>query len=101
MNSNNLELIKLFFNENLIKKYFIKNNKIYIFFKITKNNNVIKKISTPIKIGQRIYLKNKDLIKKKNSFFFFIFQTPLGLISERDLIYQKIGGFVLCKIYLL
>jgi len=91
-------ILNILIREGFIKSYKItSDNKINIFLKY-KNNKAalreIKRISTP---GKRIYIKNKDLYKKKKGFY--ILSTSSGIFTDLEAKKLNIGGELICKFF--
>ncbi|MBZ9578419.1 30S ribosomal protein S8 [Patescibacteria group bacterium] len=56
----------------------------------------LKRISKP---GQRIYLSYKKIKKVRGGYGMVIVSTPEGLMTDREIRKQKLGGEVICEIW--
>jgi len=56
----------------------------------------IKRIS---KLGQRIYIKKKNIKKVRGGYGIAIISTPKGLVTDKEARKQKLGGEIICEIW--
>lgn len=56
----------------------------------------IKKISKP---GQRVYASYKEIKPHKNGYGIKIISTPKGLLTDKEVRRQKIGGEIICSVF--
>ena len=98
-----INILQLLYKEGIIRLFFLKKNKIFIYFKYLKGCSLFKfkLISKPSK---RIFVSiNKlNLIYNKENFSgFFIISTPLGLLTSNECcLYRNLSGEILFKVYL-
>lgn len=93
-----IDILNILVHEGLIKSYKIDSkNQIKVFLKYKNNKSVIHEIKRMSKPGKRLYLKNKDLYKKKRGFY--ILSTSLGILTDLEAKKLNIGGEFICKIF--
>jgi small subunit ribosomal protein S8 len=91
-------ILNILIREGFIKSYKItKNNKLEIYLKYKQNENVLYKIQKISKPGKRVYIKNKDLYKKKQGFY--ILSTSTGVLTDLEAKKINVGGELICKIF--
>jgi ribosomal protein S8 len=98
-----LNIIKILYNQGVIRTYIIKHNKILIFFKYYLKK-IAMKITIISKPGNRIFMSIKKLsyyYNNNNFSGFLIIATQKGLITSTTcLLKEHIAGEVLLKIEL-
>ncbi|MDH3004219.1 MAG: 30S ribosomal protein S8 [Candidatus Shikimatogenerans sp. JK-2022] len=98
-----LNITKVLYNNNYIKKYKLYNNKNYkkiiIYLKYINNNSVIRCIKRISKPSLRKYFKYKNINKVLNGYGIYIISTSLGVMTGYEAYTKKIGGEILCIIY--
>jgi len=82
-------------------KSFSKNGKmldVVLSYRADKSPQIIdvKRISKPSK---RVYIKSTDIKPFKSGFGATILSTPVGILSNKEAVKQKVGGEVLFKIW--
>ncbi|UOQ27940.1 30S ribosomal protein S8 [Candidatus Vidania fulgoroideae] len=84
------KITKILLIKSYISKYFIKDNKINILLKKKVFFN-IKLMSKP---GFRVFLKNREILKKmkEKKYEDIIFSSNLGILSLKKMLKEKIGG---------
>lgn len=93
----NVNVLNVLIREGLIRSYKINsNNTIDIYLKYINNNSVIIEIQRLSKPSRRLYIKNKDLYKKKKGFY--ILSTSIGIITDLEAKKINVGGELICKI---
>lgn len=99
-----LEIIKTLKSEGLIKNFkkIVEGNITYyrIFLKYEKDGssviNGLKRVSTP---GRRIYKGYHDISRLYNGIGLFLISTPMGIITNKKALENKLGGEILCAIW--
>lgn len=93
-----LNILNILIKEGFIKNYRVNEKKqIIIYLKYKNNKSIINNIKRISKPGKRIYIKNKDLYKKKQGFF--IISTSIGFLTLLEAKKLNIGGELICNIY--
>jgi small subunit ribosomal protein S8 len=93
-----ISILNIMVREGFIKSYKINsNNKLEIYLKYRKNEPIITEIQRLSKPGKRVYIKNKDLYKKKRGFY--IISTSNGILTDLEAKKLNIGGELICKIF--
>ncbi len=95
-----IDILNLFIREGFIKSYKIlpsSSNQIQIYLKYNQNKPIITTIERLSKPGKRLYLKNKDLYKKKKGFY--ILSTSKGFLTDLQAKQLNVGGELVCKIF--
>ena len=96
----NINLLNLFIREGFIKSYKISSKKkaqIEIYLKYKKDQSIITEIQRISKPGKRLYIKNRDLYKKKKGFY--ILSTSKGILTDLQAKKLNVGGEFICKIF--
>nr|YP_008475353.1 ribosomal protein S8 [Achlya hypogyna]AGS55486.1 ribosomal protein S8 [Achlya hypogyna] len=95
-----INILNILIKEGLIKSYQIskKKNIIYIYLKYKNNISIISQIIRISKPSKRIYIKNKDLFKKKKKGIYII-STSYGVITDLQAKKLNLGGELICNIY--
>lgn len=96
----NINILNILVREGLIKSYKISSTELHIleiYLKYKKNKSVLLEILRLSKPGKRVYIKNKDLYKKKNGFY--ILSTPKGLMTDLQAKKLNLGGELICKVF--
>lgn len=78
----------------LIRGFKIKNDYIMVFLKYYKNKPVISNIY----FEKKFYISYIALCKLKESHVIYLISTTKGLITHKEAINQKLGGYLICKI---
>lgn len=98
-----LMLVKLFLKYNLIKKFveinYNRKNTLKIEYNYYSNSTLIKKLITYNR-KQHHCLKQSVLKNLINNKFVCILSTSKGVLSDKDCLKNKLGGIIICKIYL-
>lgn len=98
-----IKIVRLLYEEGVIRLFLLKNNKIFIFFKYFKGLNLFKfkLISKPSK---RVYLSLRKLslnYNKNNFSGFYVLSTSFGLMtSNNSLLSSHVSGEILFKVYI-
>lgn len=95
-----INLLNILIREGFIKGYKIlpeNKNKLEIYLKYNNNQSILTEIKRMSKPGKRLYLKNKDLYKKKRGFY--ILSTSNGILTDLEAKKLNIGGEFICKIF--
>ena len=94
----NINILNILIKEGFIKSYKIDSkNQLNIYLKYRKNKAVINEIKRLSKPGKRLYIKNKDLYKKKTGFY--IISTSIGILTDLQAKKLNVGGELICKIF--
>ena len=94
-----LEVAKILEKEGYLSKVDKKDSLIsasLVYEKQEPKLNQIKKIS---KLGLRVYSKSKHLKSHKGGRGIYIISTPLGVMTDKDARYKKLGGEVICQVW--
>ena len=85
------------------KKVEIENNKneFEIELKYVDGEPVIKNISRVSTPGRRVYSKIKDLQRNFDGLGISILSTSKGVLSDNEARTEKVGGEILCKVFLI
>ena len=93
-----INILNILIKEGFIKSYKINSkNQLNIYLKYKKNKASITEIKRLSKPGKRIYLKNKELYKKKTGFY--ILSTSAGILTDLQAKKLNLGGELICKIF--
>lgn len=92
-----INILNILIKEGFIKNYKIESNKINIYLKYKNNKSIINNIKYLSKPGKRLYIKNKNIYKKKEGFF--LISTSKGLLTLSEAKKFNIGGELICKIF--
>nr|UQT68350.1 ribosomal protein S8 [Nothophytophthora sp.] len=93
-----INILNILVREGFIKSYKINSkNQLDIYLKYKKNNAVITEIKRLSKPGKRLYIKNKDLYRKKRGFY--IISTSIGILTDLQAKKLNVGGELICKIF--
>ncbi|MDH3004925.1 MAG: 30S ribosomal protein S8 [Candidatus Shikimatogenerans sp. JK-2022] len=97
----NLNIIKVLYKNNYIKKYKILKDKkkIKIYLKYINNKSVIRYIQRVSKPSLRKYIKYKKIKKVLNGYGILIISTSFGVMTGYEAYVRKIGGEMLCIVY--
>ncbi|XBT18312.1 MAG: 30S ribosomal protein S8 [Candidatus Shikimatogenerans sp. Tduv] len=87
------------YNFLIIKNNNIALRKIKIYLKYLNNESVINSIKVISKPSRRIYVKYKNIPIIKNNYGISILSTSKGILSNKNSIYNKVGGEYLFYIY--
>jgi small subunit ribosomal protein S8 len=97
------EICQILAKEEFIESFEKKGRKNKKFIRITLKYNEkisaisdLKRISKP---GQRIYLSYKRIKRVKGGYGIAIISTPKGLMTDKEVRKQKLGGEVICEIW--
>nr|YP_010395024.1 ribosomal protein S8 [Phytopythium vexans]YP_010395068.1 ribosomal protein S8 [Phytopythium vexans]DAZ89461.1 TPA_asm: ribosomal protein S8 [Phytopythium vexans]DAZ89505.1 TPA_asm: ribosomal protein S8 [Phytopythium vexans] len=91
-------ILNILVKEGFIKSYKINSkNQLDIYLKYKNNKAVINEITRLSKPGKRLYIKNKDLYKKKRGFY--IISTSIGILTDLQAKKLNVGGELICKIF--
>jgi ribosomal protein S8 len=92
-------VIKLLFKYGFLYSYFIKNNKIEIYFASYKSEYLLHKLLIyykPTKMTSLSYKNLKKAVYHKNRFF--ILSTELGICTSNKALQNKLGGNIIIEI---
>lgn len=93
-----MNILNILVKEGFIKGYKINSkNQLDIYLKYRKNKPVITELIRLSKPGKRVYIKNKDLYRKKNGFY--IISTSIGIITDLQAKKLNVGGELICQIF--
>ena len=93
-----INILNIFIKEGFIKSYKINSkNQLDIYLKYKKDKAVINKINRLSKPGKRLYIRNKDLYKKKTGLY--IISTSIGLLTDLQAKKLNVGGELICQIF--
>lgn len=97
-----LRLLRILYKQGIIRTFFVKNNKISVYFKYYKGRNICSKLSIISTPRNRIYWTLGKLSKNYNNYNFsgfYIISSPKGLITtDYCLMKRHISGEVLIKV---
>lgn len=101
LNDTSLEILKILYKQGVIRSFFIKNDKILIYYKYYLSRIVVK-LSIISKPGNRIYWSLNKLSRNNNYYNFsgfYIISTQKGLYaSDYCLLQGHISGEILIKV---
>lgn len=60
---------------------------------------VITNLKRVSKLGQRFYVKYKDIKPVRDGYGFSIISTPKGLMTDKQARKQRLGGEVICEVW--
>ena len=100
-------LAKILEKEGFVKSVFYDENKaedmhiVLKYYQISRTQKMpaIKGIKKVSKLGQRIYVKNKDIKKVKNDFGIAIISTSKGVMAGEQSKKMGLGGEYICKVW--
>lgn len=93
-----INILNILVKEGFIKSYKINSkNQLDIYLKYKNNKSVLTEIKRLSKPGKRLYIKNKDLYKKKRGFY--IISTSIGILTDLQAKKLNVGGELICKIF--
>lgn len=99
------KVISLLIKEGYLKEKFLLQDKHKKFIDVrlkyfgNKKTKVISEIKLVSKPGLRVYAGYKQLPIFKNNLGITIISTPIGIITHKTAIANKVGGEVLCQIF--
>lgn len=95
-----LKFLNFLLKHGIIKKYFVKNKKIFIWLRYLKNQPLIQNFMFISKKGCRKYITYKELKKLYNNSGtnILILSTSLGYLTSDEALALKCGGELLYKI---
>jgi len=98
-----IKIVRLLYEEGIIRLFILKDNNIFIFFKYFKGLNVFK-FKIVSKPSKRIYWSLRKLslnYNKYNFSGFYVISTPNGFLTSNScLLYSHVSGEVLFKVYI-
>ena len=95
-----INILNILIREGFIKTFKISAqnpHQIQIYLKYKDNQAVLKEIQRLSKPSRRLYIKNKELYKKKRGFY--ILSTSIGILTDLDAKKLNVGGELVCKIF--
>jgi len=93
-----INILNILVKEGFIKSYKINSkNQLDIYLKYRGHKAVVTEIKRLSKPGKRLYIKNKDLYKKKTGFY--IISTSIGILTDLQAKKLNVGGELICKIF--
>lgn len=91
-------VLNIFIKQGWINSYKITvDDRLEIYLKYKNNKSVIKEIKRLSKPGRRIYIKNRDLFRKKTGFY--IISTSKGILIDLQAKQFNLGGELICQIF--
>ena len=94
-----IQIVNLLFQEGLIRRYKILNNKIYIFLKYKDNLPLIKKINLISTSKRRQFIKIKE-VQKLPFDKIYILSTSKGIVTHLEAQKINLGGELICSIHI-
>ena len=94
-----IQIIDLLFQEGLVRRYKVLNNKIYIFLKYKDNLPLIKKISLISSSKRRQFIKIKEVQKLPFDKIYLI-STSKGIVTHTEAQKINLGGELICSIHI-
>lgn len=94
-----IQILDILFQEGLIRRYVILDNKIHIFLKYKGNLSLIKKIELFSSSKRRCFIKISD-IKKLPFDKIYIISTSKGMVTNSDALRINLGGELICAIHI-
>ena len=92
-----INVLNILLKEGFIRSYKINSNQLDIYLKYRKNKSVIMELIRLSKPGKRLYIKNKDLYKKKRGIY--ILSTSMGIITDLQAKKLNVGGELICMVF--
>ena len=92
-----IQIIDLLFQEGLVRRYKVLNNKIYIFLKYKDNLPLIKKIDLISSSKRRRFVKIKEVQKLPFNKIYLI-STSKGIVTHTEAQKINLGGELICSI---
>ena len=94
-----IRIIDLLFQEGLVRRYKVLNNKIYIFLKYKDNLPLIKKINLISSSKRRRFVKIKEVQKLPFNKIYLI-STSKGIVTHTEAQKINLGGELICSIHI-
>lgn len=94
-----IRIIDLLFQEGLVRRYKVLNNKIYIFLKYKDNLPLIKKINLISSSKRRQFIKIKEVQKLPFNKIYLI-STSKGIVTHIEAQKINLGGELICSIHI-
>jgi len=94
-----IQIIDLLFQEGLVRRYKVLNNKIYIFLKYKDNLPLIKKINLISSSKRRRFVKIKEVQKLPFNKIYLI-STSKGIVTHTEAQKINLGGELICSIHI-
>ncbi len=94
-----IQIIDLLFQEGLVRRYKVLNNKIYIFLKYKDNLPLIKKIDLISSSKRRRFVKIKEVQKLPFNKIYLI-STSKGIVTHIEAQRINLGGELICSIHI-
>ena len=94
-----IQIIDLLFQEGLVRRYKVLNNKIYIFLKYKDNLPLIKKINLISSSKRRQFIKIKE-VQKLPFDKIYLLSTSKGIVTHIEAQKINLGGELICSIHI-
>lgn len=94
-----IQILDILFQEGLIRRYIILNNKIHIFLKYKANLPLIKKITLFSSSKRRRFVTISDM-KKLPFDKIYIISTSKGMMTNANAQQMNLGGELICSIHI-
>lgn len=94
-----IQIIDLLFQEGLVRRYKVLNNKIYIFLKYKDNLPLIKKINLISSSKRRRFVKIKEVQRLPFNKIYLI-STSKGIVTHTEAQKINLGGELICSIHI-
>lgn len=94
-----IQIIDLLFQEGLVRRYKVLNNKIYIFLKYKDNLPLIKKINLISSSKRRQFIKIKE-VQKLPFDKIYLMSTSKGIVTHIEAQKINLGGELICSIHI-
>lgn len=94
-----IQIVDLLFQEGLIRRYRVLNNKIYIFLKYKDTYPLIKKIKLFSSSTKRQFIKIKE-VQKLPFDKIYIISTSKGIVTNLQALKLNLGGELICSIHI-
>jgi len=94
-----IQIIDLLFQEGLVRRYKVLNNKIYIFLKYKDNLPLIKKIDLISSSKRRRFVKIKEVQKLPFDKIYLV-STSKGIVTHTEAQKINLGGELICSIHI-
>ena len=94
-----IQIIDLLFQEGLVRRYKVLNNKIYIFLKYKDNLPLIKKITLISSSKRRRFVKIKEVQRLPFNKIYLI-STSKGIVTHTEAQKINLGGELICSIHI-
>ncbi|MFA5634051.1 MAG: 30S ribosomal protein S8 [Candidatus Dojkabacteria bacterium] len=95
----NREILKVIKQEGMIEDFQEKDNILIVTLKYDNGEPVITHLEKVSKLGQRIYVRYKDIVPIMNGRGISIISTSEGIMSGAMSKSKKLGGELICKIW--